>query len=302
MKIFWGFVLVVLGFTYLGAGLGWWGYDVVNTLWQFWPLILVFWGLDLLTRNTGFYIPLMIIAVILSGALIYVGVYNKQNNLNWFGARAVEESTRTEVSASLPKGAKSAQVRVDTGAIDFKISGDSKNLLEGFLESNFSKPEITENLDGTIAKVSLSTINSSRVSMWNMGPHNFKNLLDLKINKSVPVSLIVKSGASSLDFDLSALKLYALDIDTGASSVNVRVGSEVVDGAKLAVDAGASSIRFRIPSEVGVKIVSETGLTSRNFEGYTERDGAWYSAGYDSAKKKVELNLQVGASSITVGK
>lgn len=300
MKIFWGFVLLVFGISYLGAGLGWWGYNIPNSLWQFWPLILIFWGLELLSRNTSFYIPVMIIAVILSGAFIYLTYYNNANNLNWFGTANNLTEKKSEFSAALPKDTKEAEVNVSTGAVEFQIDGETDMLLDGELISNIAEPKLTESSSGGTSSVNLSTVNTGGNTSWWPGVKNIKNNLSLKLNKTVPLKLNVKSGASKIDFDLTHVILSSLSIDTGASSVKVKLGSGVTDGTKVVVSAGASSVEFKIPEEIGVKITTESGLSSKTFEGYTQKDGAWYSKGYDTAKKKIELDLRVGASSMKV--
>jgi hypothetical protein len=301
MKIFWGFVLVLFGLAYLGASFNWWGYDIPNSLWQFWPLLFVFLGLDLLTRNTSFYIPVMIIALILSSGFIYISYFGQANRPGWMMNEGEVKTRKSEVSVDLPKEAKEAEVTVETGAIEFNVSGSSEKLMEGLLESTFAEADVKESMVGSKAVVSLSTVNTGGGRMWSPGMRHLKNNLNLKLNKKLPLNLIVESGASDINLDLTEQKISGLSINTGASSVNVAIGPEVVNGAKLNVEAGASAIDFQIPSQIGVKMKVENGLTSRNFTGYTEKDGFWYSAGYDQAKTKIELNFQVGASSLRVG-
>jgi hypothetical protein len=301
MKIFWGFVLLAFGLAYFGAGLNWWGYDVPNSLWQFWPLILVFWGLDLMTKKSAVYVPVMIIAVILSGAFIYVSLYNQTNRLSWFGETQDAPTVKTEFSEPLPAGVKKATVNVQTGAVDFVIKGDTEQVLSGDLVSNFSKPETTSRLSGEEVVANLSTVNIQKKNGvdWWFG-RDIKNNLTLALNKSIPTQLNVESGAAKLDFDLSHYIISGMSVKSGASSINLKFGPQIVNGANIVLETGASSLDLDFPDEVGVKITAETGLSSKEFTGYIQKDAFWYSPNYDAARTKVNLSVKAGVSSVKI--
>jgi hypothetical protein len=302
MRAFWGLALVLFGLGYLGAGLAWWGYDIPNSLWQFWPLILVFWGLDLVTRKTSFYIPVMIIAVILAAAFVYVSLYNQVNNLNRVTRSETLAPKTTTISAELPKESKSTKILVETGAVDFKIAGETEKLISGLLISNFVSPQLSFRDQGSVSSANLSTVSEEAIGRngWWRAGRNLKNELTLALNSRLPLDLTIRSGASKLDFDLTKYQLSALDLESGASAITLKVGDLVQDKAVLALKTGASSIDITLPKSVGVKITAETGFSSKDFAGYTEKDGAWYSEGYDTKVKKIELRLSAGASSLKV--
>lgn len=90
------------------------------------------------------------------------------------------------------------------------------------------------------------------------------------------------------------------NLESGASTINVEVGDSIQNNAILDFKTGASSIDVNFPESVGVKITAETGLSSQEFTGYSEKDGVWYSKDYEKKLKKIELKLNAGASSIKV--
>lgn len=51
-KLSFGLFLIVLGILYLAANLGWINLDFNFNIWQLWPLLIIFWGLSLLTGRT----------------------------------------------------------------------------------------------------------------------------------------------------------------------------------------------------------------------------------------------------------
>jgi len=301
MRIFWALVLILFGIGYLGAGLNWWGYDVVGSLWQFWPLVLIFWGLDLMTKKTTFYLPVMIIALILSGAFIYTFLYSQQNQLPWMGRDWKQEETITsEFSETIPDGVKTSEVSVNAGAVDFTIEGKTTELFAGDLVSSFAKPTITVEEIGEKASSVISTSTQTRRRMWNMMDRGFQNKLTLALNDTLLTNLRVKSGASNLNLDLTDYVLSGLEVEAGASSARIKIGEKIQNGSVISLDMGASAISVEFPKSIGVKITTDTGLTDKDFVGYTEKSGAYYSPGYDTAKVRVQLQIKAGASSVEV--
>ena len=71
---------------------------------------------------------------------------------------------------------------------------------------------------------------------------------------------------------------------------------------RVSIDAGASSINISLPRSVGVKLEVDGALTSRNFQDFEMLDGdTWQSRNYDSAVKKIEIDIDAGVSSLNVG-
>jgi hypothetical protein len=51
-RLSFGLFLVVIGILYLAKNLGWLNIELNFNLWQLWPLLIIFWGLSLLTGRT----------------------------------------------------------------------------------------------------------------------------------------------------------------------------------------------------------------------------------------------------------
>jgi hypothetical protein len=120
----------------------------------------------------------------------------------------------------------------------------------------------------------------------------------------VPVAIKLDTGASSLDFDMTDVRLTSLDVDMGASSVKLKLpvnaGHTLVD-----FESGAASIDVLVPAGVGARIRFEQGVSSINidearFPQVTSMRNLYQSADYDSAANKVEINLEGGANSVRV--
>lgn len=125
-----------------------------------------------------------------------------------------------------------------------------------------------------------------------------------QLTREVPVAVKLDAGASTLDLDMTDLRLTALGIDAGASSIKVRLpanaGHTYVD-----INTGAASIELSVPAGVGARIHVEQGASSVNVdEGRFPLAGParnlFQSADYETAANKVDINLQGGANSVVV--
>ncbi len=300
MKYFWGLALIAFGSGYLAASLGYIPYDQVSRLWLWWPLVLVFIGLDMLTRNLKHGWLVMVAFTLLMAVLIYDVSYS-DTPITRFGQRTSQNAELKTTEVSVPRLAnyKEADVSVSTGAVDFTAKSGGQDLLKAKLVSTFAelKKDISE--EGGIAKVSLSTVSFRHRMMWFGG--NFSNNLSLELSPEVPTRLRVDSGGSALHLDLSQNAIKGVEINAGASSIDLVLGEKVANGAIVQIESGASEINITLPKSVGVEIITESGLSSHNLEGFTKvSDNHYQNASYAKATKKIQVILKTGASSITV--
>jgi len=125
-----------------------------------------------------------------------------------------------------------------------------------------------------------------------------------QLTNDVPVAIKVEAGASSLDFDMTDVKLTYLGVDTGASSLKVKL--PVNAGKTLVnVESGAASLEFSVPAGVGARIRLEQGASSMNideqrFPLLSGASNLYQSSDYDSLPNRVEINLEGGANSVRI--
>jgi hypothetical protein len=125
-----------------------------------------------------------------------------------------------------------------------------------------------------------------------------------QVTQEVPVNLKVDSGASSLDFDFTAVKLAFLGVDTGASSLKVKLPA-AAGHTLVNVESGAATIEMIVPEGVAARIRLEQGASTiqvdeKRFPLVTSMGHLYQSPDYDSAANKVEINLEGGANSVKV--
>jgi len=123
-----------------------------------------------------------------------------------------------------------------------------------------------------------------------------------QLNQDVPFNLDVDSGASSMDFDLTDIKVAHLSVDTGASTLKIKLpahaGSTLVD-----IDSGAATLDLTVPQGVAARVRARQGASTFNIDlsRFPMLDnGLYQSADFATASNKVEINLDGGANAVTV--
>jgi hypothetical protein len=107
-------------------------------------------------------------------------------------------------------------------------------------------------------------------------------------------------GAAKLDADLSPFNAENIEIKTGAADVRLRLGDRA-ENCRVKIHAGVSSISVRVPESAGCEISSESGLSSKAFNGFVERgEGDYRTANFDTASRKIFLTFKAGVSSLKV--
>lgn len=71
--------------------------------------------------------------------------------------------------------------------------------------------------------------------------------------------------------------------------IELDLGGDWSGSAALDVDAVLGVITVRVPADVGVKVAASTTLGSVEAPGFTEREGAYYSDNWTSAKRSVTI-------------
>src|SRR5512140_1398771 len=100
--------------------------------------------------------------------------------------------------------------------------------------------------------------------------------------------------------NVSRYAVERLVVSAGAASINLTLGDKAQE-AHVSVKSGVSSLRLRMPDSVGCEIRAETPLSSRDFRGFTKvGSGVYETDNFDSAAKKIYIDVHAGVSSVSV--
>ena len=253
----------------------------------FWGTALILVGVLLFLQTQGiignifrYFWPL---ALILAGGWIILNVY-------WPPARSEEETFFVPLGT-----AKSARFKFSHGAGQIQITGGA-SVGQALVGSSAVGMNKHSHIDGDRLEV---RVEAGPSFVPFIGPS--QGVWRFQLTQEIPSTLIVESGASSLDIDLRDVPATRVVLKTGASSSNVTVpahGVSLVD-----VEGGVASVNIRIPETTAARIRVEEGVNSVSVD--TNRfprldTGIYQSSNYDMAVDRSEINIEAGLGSVTV--
>ncbi len=296
-QIFWGSLFITLGALILGTK-----FNIINSDWEFignlWPLIFIFWGLLVITKNTIFKPVLsglfgFLISLLIYGSIYYVfdGVsttfeedFNSGNySTNYF---------KTDYDSKVKYG----NLEIKTGAASIRIQDTTSNLVDGHTKSTWGNYFFDTRISDSTAWVEFS----------NEGSHEFhfrdkiRNNINIKLNSNIIWDFRLDIGAAKTNLDLSKYLVRNIELNTGASSNVIKLGDKS-DRTYINVEMGAASLKIRIPKESGCRIDGDLVLSSNNLKTFVKINNNIYeSKNYNSAAKKVLITIDGGVSKFNV--
>lgn len=287
-SLFWGLLLVAFGGLLLLGNLGVievrWG-----ELWRLWPLLIVAVGFSVLATTHWIWKILsvgFIVAAIFAVLWVGLGRYDPDP----------KNTTNQNTVASLQSGVTNTDVTIRAGASKLTVqSEDMADIVRASLQSDGLALKEQNSREGDTQKVVLSS--ESQRGMW-FG--TFQNEWDVVLSERLPMRLTIDAGASSIDADLSQLRLTDVAVKAGASSSVLTLGSKN-DTVRVAIDSGASSMTLRVPKDSGVTMNFDGGLSAREFGDLKEvSKGVYKSDNADTAAKRLIIDADAGLASFRI--
>ncbi|KAF5056655.1 hypothetical protein DSECCO2_365050 [anaerobic digester metagenome] len=306
-KIFWGVILVMIGTLFILKNIGMIYFDWL-TIWRLWPLILILWGISLIPVKDYLKLIFSVLAIAISIFLVNrydkTGYYSfgwrdsdREYRHSWRDDSNWDDSEQTqELYQEYDSAISRVELKLEAAAGDFRLNdtAPSDKLLTFFKQGTVGNYSMTSRDDSSKMFIELK-INESNIRFKNKG-----NRVKLGLHTQPVWDFDFDIGAASIDFDLSNYKVGHLDLDGGASSIDLKLG-DLNDYTSVSIDAGAASIDVRLPESVGAQLKTETALTSRNFPGFKKiRNGLYRTDNYESAVKKIDLEIDAAVSSLNV--
>jgi len=319
-NIFWGAILIVLGFLFLGTNLDWFELNwTFRKIAQFWPIMLILAGVaaffshkkSIYNATTAlliaFAIPLGIFTCVDDGVKEIKDEISDGINIDIddFDDDDSSKSDTTKgnrnkqyFAVEMTPEVKEATLRLGGGAAEFDLEESPNRLFEATTFLNFKNGYTLEEETNTENKV----INFSMKNKdFNFGEeYKINNNVLLKLSTSPIWNIEMGIGAGELDFDFSNYKVKKLEIETGAASIDIKLGDKQ-DKVDIDIESGVASVKIKVPESVGCEIKMDGALNARDFDNFEKiKDGVWQTKGFDKATKKIYLNVDSGLSSLKV--
>jgi len=258
----------------------------------FWGALFVVAGALLMLSNLGI-LQINIWKLVWPTFIIAMGVWTLWTATQGKGALEIEE-------LSIPhQDAESAKIQLDFGAGQVKMTDGAgpDQLLQGSFAGG---AQVDTKLKGNMLQVTLEPPSADFVHVfmpWAWGAREW----NISLNDQIPLNLKFETGASSMELDLSNLKVTDLDLDTGASSTEITLPANA-GHTHVDVDGGAASIVLNVPNGVAARIQVDSGLSaiSVDRERFPRVGDVYKSNDYDTAENKVDITVDIGAGSLAV--
>ncbi|WP_262249675.1 LiaI-LiaF-like domain-containing protein [Parapedobacter soli] len=308
-KLSWGLILLFVGGVLLLDNL-----DVINFYWRsvfsMWPVILIIIGVNLLVPKHGIGNAVSIIVTIAALAfLAFRGTFPPHNNWWVFDNKEWNTEKRTpgdnrsrEKSSGVfthqyDSTITTAHLHIKGGAVEYEIEGLTDDLFRAEATSTIGVHQLETTTSGNNANLTFS-MRDSKKGDWNIGGD--ENWAKISLNPKPVWYIALNMGAGTAEFDLTEYKIASLTFNGGAASFEAKLGMPLEETA-ISAESGVASVEIEIPRAAACKIVVKSGLSSKDFPGFTKQaDGSYITNGYEEANARFVINLKGGLSSFAV--
>ncbi len=308
-RLMWGIILLFVGGVLLLEN-----FNIIEfywrSVWRFWPVFLIIAGVNILfnRRNSqvGTIISISVLVVMLS-FVFYKGQqspYAKNGVVENYGGGNEgndneDDTTENTVIFSEPFNADSVKqvvLNISGGGTSFGLKGTTDSLISAEVnrkKGNFSlKKEVTDSLQ------TLTFTMKKGNGKWPINEGG--NAVDFELNKMPIWTINMSMGAGEVNFDLSEFKVRTFKFDGGAAAVEVKLG-DALPITDVVVKTGVADVSLSIPETSGCRIISKTGLSSKDFTGFTKVDNDTYETpNFKASTKKVFISFDGGLSNFEV--
>lgn len=286
-------ILITIGVLFLLANFGYINTSFWLLLVQFWPLILILLGLELLLGRSW----QGQVIVLLVGLLAIAGIVWLTLNP---GLSLLNVSAKTETVTESSDGVQSANVSLNPGVGELNVGAlgsGSSNWLEATVAHPSSLTLVQDyQVSNGIARLKLDT-QGFQVFMGNSVEH-----WNVSLAPQIPIMLKVDAGVGGTKLDLNALNVTQLNLNTGVGGTEVVMPSHA--GTVTAnVDGGVGGLTILIPQGVPARIRSHAGIGGANINPARfprVAEDLYQSAEYAGATDKIDLTVDAGVGGITI--
>lgn len=307
-NVFWGVLLVAIGALFIFDNM-----DIIDfsfkALISLWPVLLVLWGISILPVKTIY----KTVGALLIAAFALVYASTSDQNYWWediqsgtfkngqviFDDEDSEDDDESYYTFKFDEEGDSkieeAKLVMDIAAGKFRIDDTTtSHVIEFDAYTNIGPYTSNMVTNGNTAEIQIGLEDNFIKNGTN------RNRASVKLNPNILWDINMDVGAADLRADFRKFKVKYIDIDGGASSINLKIGN-LLDETKLKIDAGAASIKISIPENAACKIDSESFLVDLDLEGFTKNEeGDHVTANFDDGEQKIYIEIDAAISQLKV--
>jgi len=186
-----------------------------------------------------------------------------------------------------------ARLDLDAAAGKFYIKNPSGKLFEFKNEGDAEPYQISTSLNDSTAIIHVRHKNEIR-------SHDLNNSAWLSLNPAPVWDLNIDVGAADLEIDLSSFSVEHVDIEGGASKIELKLGSKN-KMTQVSIDAGASGINIEIPYESACELRTHTVLSARDIDGFNKiSNGLYQTPNFSDSVNQIIIEINAAVSNLEV--
>jgi hypothetical protein len=290
-SFFWPAILIIFGVMGLGVNLGAISGGRLYRLADLWPLILIVIGMVSISRRawqgaTRDLAAVLIVLIAVVGAAAYVAARGP-----------VPIGSQTLNTSDTVGSLKQATLHVSAGAVRLRV--DSSDALGADLyraHIEYSGPKPVVSLDRTTGLLEIS--HSDDFAFF--ADRSFA--LTLEVSSAVTWNISEDIGSANDTLNLSALKVGSIKLSTGASHDVITLGTPT-GIVPISVEGGDLTVLVHRPAGTEASVRVSAGAVNLSADGtqyHGVGDETWQTSGYDHATDGYRVEVNGGASTVTM--
>lgn len=311
-RIIWGIILLFVGSVLLLEN-----FNVIefywSSVWRFWPIFLIIAGINILFNRSKSQIGGIIsiaVLIITLGFLFYRGQVPPENR-SWIGRQLnkdididfdrhdTDSNQRTTLFENYVAGeSDKVALSISGGGTSFELEGGTDSLISTEISSRKASFSLIKTRADSLTKLEFKMQDQNGRQKWSLGEGG--NDVDFRLNKLPEWQIDMNMGAGEVKFDMSDYKVRSFRFDGGAAALDIKMGA-LLPITDVAVKTGIADVKIRVPEASGCRIKSKTGLSAKDFSGFTKlNDGSYETPNYNTAEQKIFITLDGGLSNFEV--
>jgi hypothetical protein len=257
------------------------------------PFSMIVCGIILLVKNKTYKIICLAASIVLFILfLIFNSNYEKrssnleQDDLSHSDRREWRKHQYFDTRAKFDVELKNDVVKVEAtaGAAKLKAGGITENYLDVYRNGELRK--------------SFTAAGEKEIHA-NRGRHKSVEL-EMAFNATSMYDMQFEFGAISSELDLTPYKVRNIEVEMGASDLNLTIGDKVEDVA-VKIESGAGSITVRVPISSRCSVLaSESFLVGKSLPDFKKIDGMYKTDNFESAKNTVAIVFEGAVSDLKI--
>jgi len=290
-----GVLFVCAGLVLLLNTLDKLNWSVWGQILSLWPVLLIAIGIELIFKKTSLsFLAVLSPVLILLSILGPVFFYHSDNRIPAFALKEYKWSERPDSVVT------KATVILDISKGHLDISSNQENLIQAELKYWTEKPHCGYYYSHSDSSATLEIRENNR----HWADRFWKNMKDndwnISLSKLPIFDLRIYSAATSANLDLSEIRVEKLRLETNVGKSQIKLG-KLLANVKAVIRSDVSDISVLVPKSSGLKIISDTELSSTSFNfKYNKQDDTFLTDNFQTAPNKIEIDLQGAISSLKI--